>query len=297
MTDDFNESVRNRANADVKRLLREYGATGIQVLNRRETVVDFQTPFPGDQPIASGLEIEDGVVTRGTIRYGVLDKERFTTGPHDHPPSLRRLRRAVETTTPPGSLAVNVGFGDADRVPRPHVRLGWRPNDAGVQVIQNRSGGSAPVKETVEYIKRVGKEIRDEFGDEYVDPVPGLANAPLPVSEFVNKVRRGMDATDIEVRPSSRDGYEIRFTFTRADESRAIVTDEGDVLQYDVYLNTGFSAPTQEEWEDRAEEVGVPDSAFVTVDGSQKEVSYRSSIADGTLSVEEALEQIRRLRL
>jgi hypothetical protein len=106
-----------------------------------------------------------------------------------------------------------------------------------------------------------------------------------------------MDATDIEVRPSSRDGYEVMFTFAFADESRAIVTDDGDVLQYDVYLSTGFSAPTQEEWEDRAEEVGVPDSAFVTVDGNQKEVSYRSSIADGTLSVEEALEQIRRLRL
>lgn len=297
MTDDFEESVRNRANADVKRLLREYGATGIQVLNRRETVVDFQTPFPGDQPIASGLEIEDGVVTRGTIRYGVLDKERFATGPHGHPPSLRRLRRTVETTTPPGSLAVNVGFGDADRVPRPHVRLGWRPNDAGVQVIQNRAGGSAPVKETVDFIERAGEEIRTEFEDEYVDPVPGLANAPLPVSEFTNKVRRGLDASDVEVRPSSRDGYEIRFTFTRADESRAIVTDEGDVLQYDVYLGVGFTAPTQEEWEDRAEEVGVPDSAFVTVDGSQKEVSYRSSIADETLSVEEALEQIRRLRL
>jgi len=297
MTDDFEESVRSRANADVKRLLREYGATGIQVLNRREKVVDFQTPFPGRQPIASGLVIDDGEVIRGSIRYGVLDKQQFGVGPQNHTPSLRRLRQAVEAVPPVGSLAVNVGFGDAERVPRPHVRLGGSIQGEGVKVVPNKSGGSAPVAETIDYIEKVGERIRTEFEDEYVEPVPGLANAPVPIAEFVDVVQRGMEATDIEVRPSSRDGYEIRFTFTRADPSRAIVTDEGDVLQYDVYLGVGFTAPTQEEWENRAEEAGVPDSAFVTVDGSQKEVSYRSSIEGETLSADEALEQIRRLRL
>ena len=60
---DYKDEIRERADLGVESLLREYGATGVQVLNRRKKVVDFRTPFPGDQPIASGLEIEDGKVT------------------------------------------------------------------------------------------------------------------------------------------------------------------------------------------------------------------------------------------
>jgi len=292
---DYKDEIRERADLGVERLLREYGATGVQVLNRRKKVVDFRTPFPGDQPIASGLEIEDGKVTRGTIRYGVLDKSRFEVGPHNHPPSLRRLRRAVESVPAPGTLSVNVGFGDANRVPRPHVRLGWRPDDAGLQVVQNPTGGSASVAEAVNFIKRAGEEVMDEFNDEYVEPVPGLANAPLSVSEFVSRLRREVEADDVGVRPSTRDGFEVVFTLPPADESRAIVTDDGDVLQYDLYAPIGFDQPTQSEWEERVESAGVPASAFVSVSGGQKEVSYRSSIAESSLTVDETVDQFRRL--
>jgi hypothetical protein len=295
---DYKDEIRERMGGvgDIESLLREYGGTSIQVLDGRQKVVDFNTPFPGDQPIRSGLEIEDGMVTRGTIRYGVLDKEQFRTGPHGDPKSLRRLRRAVESVPAPGSLGVNVGFGDANRVPRPHIRLGWRPDEAGVQLIETGPGGAASVADTVRFIEAAGEQIRDEFEAEYVKPVPGVENAPLAVSEFVSATQ-DTDAENIMARPSSRDGYEITFTYPPAVQSRAIVTDDSDVLQYDINVPSGFGEPDLQQWVSKTDRAGVPESAFVTVGGDQKEVSYRSSIADETLSVEEAVSQIRSLSI
>lgn len=283
--------------SDVTALLRDYGATEIDVLEQPEqTVVDFQTPFPGEQPIRSGIEIEDGFVTRGTIRYGVLDKAAFTTGPHGDRESLNRLAEAVEPAGQPGSLSVNVGFGDAARVPRPHVRLGWRPGDSGKQIHSGTMDGSAPVAEAIDYIRRVGENIRSAFDEEYVEPVVGVNNAPLSVAEFVSRLQK-TDAHEIRVRPSSRDAYEVVFTFPFADQSRAIVTAAGDVLQYDLYVSAGFDAADPDKWNDRVDRSGAPEMVFATVSGNQKEVSFRSSIGDGPLAVEETVDQIRSLSL
>lgn len=152
-------------------LLRDWGAGDVDVHDGPTgSTVEFATPFPGDQPIRSGITFEGGF-KKSTVRYGVLDEDEFATHPANDPVQIRRLKRTVVDVLPvPGDTMILANFGDDHWPPRPHLLLGWRPSQAGSgEVVKQatRQGDLSP-DEIVDYIKRVGEAIRDEYDDEYV---------------------------------------------------------------------------------------------------------------------------------
>ncbi len=158
----------------VERRLREWGATRI---NTRRTgnhaSIDFNTPLPGDQPIRSGIQLEDGMVTEATIRYGVLNEDYFPTHPTNDNGALQRLRNVVQGNDVPSGALVVVNYGDDHRRPRPHLLYGWSPEGGTIEVSDleylqrgdpNEPAAPGPF---MDWVQRVGRDIRREFRGEW----------------------------------------------------------------------------------------------------------------------------------
>lgn len=154
--------------------LREWGATRIESRpvpgDEERYSIDFQTPFPGDQPIRSSLSVIGDAVNEATIRYGVLDESAFPTHPTDDPDQLDRLHLVATRSGVFDVGVVVVNFGDTHRLPRPHLLLGWKASvskDDEV-VVANDYDRDYPVDATLDIIERFGENVRREFRGEWV---------------------------------------------------------------------------------------------------------------------------------
>lgn len=162
---------------ELEQSLRGWGATVHNVmetgsLGAGDVTVDFETPFPGDQPIWSSAKVTADGVTESTIRYGVLDESRFISWPTDDIDQVHRLTDTVAVGPIDGAL-VYANYGDRHRRPRPHAILGWVPPDApGVpsremRVADGVTDRAVPVGAYVDWVMGVGRRIRREYRDEW----------------------------------------------------------------------------------------------------------------------------------
>lgn len=161
--------------AKMERLLRSWGATRIATRRADDYVsIDFHTPFPGDQPIRSSVQLGDGGVVEATLRYGVLEKDYFPTHPTEDNGAIQRLRGIVAGDDMPTDGYVLVNYGDTHREPRPHVLYGWAPTGA-IEMSELEYLQRGEVEEPVDiedfmgWITRVGRGIRREFRGEWVN--------------------------------------------------------------------------------------------------------------------------------
>lgn len=139
---------------------------------RGETVgIDFFTPFPGDQPIASSIQMQDGEIVEATIRYGVLEPVPFGEDhPTDSTVKLERLHRTIRDAWGPLEGKMLANYGDPNRQPRPHLLLGWEPSMAEYPEFL-RDGDAHDTfnaRQTMRRIIRVGEAIREEFDGKWV---------------------------------------------------------------------------------------------------------------------------------
>jgi hypothetical protein len=305
MTDDFKDEIRSRAESDpvdatVSRL-KEWGATSINVADIGVGAdLDFNTPFPGNQPIRSSLTIDGGAVKESVIRYGVLSKSDLGGHPQpalpgeEQPREIVRLKRAVNAPVYPGSLRVGVDFGDAGRLPRPHVRVGFT---GGVTVHEEVQGEPTPVADFIEWIISVGEEIRAEFDGEFVDTVPGMQNAPRFVADFIDAVSGQWDV--VEAAPSSITNTEITFTEALQDATVEL-NEEGEVVRLSATFGTSplaQEAPSEAEWRELVEDTDLPPeaTAFVREQSGKREVRWDAARSGAELDRETAASALRTL--
>jgi len=296
--DDFEASIRSRMNntvsAAVERL-GEWGATGIDTFETDVQTIQFNTPLPGSQPINSAIVADDGIVTASTIRYGVFAPEAFDTHPEPGSAEVRRLKRVVARVEYPGSLRVGVDFGDATRRARPHVRIG---NDGGLTV-HEMGGGDTELSDLVSYIIAVGAEIKDEYEDEFVSPVPGLSNAPRPVSEFVGIID---DKWDVDsAAPLSLTETELQVESSLSD-GRVVFDNDGNVVRFSATVQSNPldpDEPTLSEWEQTVESAGFPGDAMTTVTPrtGKRELKWDASKSGDPLPSRDVAQMYRSLLL
>lgn len=174
MTGDNEHGDGSGAVSEVVEWLENWGATDILV-GRQENpdtaTVDFHTPFPGDQPIRSSVDVVSGEVQEATIRYGVLDADLFAVHPTDDEAQVDRLKHVATRSGVPDVGLVLVNYGDPHRVPRPHVLWGWAfsmANDYEV-VIDDDPERWYPMETFMDVTKTFGRNVRQEFRDEWVD--------------------------------------------------------------------------------------------------------------------------------
>lgn len=119
----IDDRERSDVAAPILETLLDWGATDVNVFDSpRGVSIDFHTPMPGDQPIRSGVLVDEDGVTNATLRYGVADRAG--------PIGLMDLVAAVKKADPPPGAQYTVNFGDLEQYPpRPHVLVGWLPSE------------------------------------------------------------------------------------------------------------------------------------------------------------------------
>lgn len=154
--------------------LREWDATRLDVLQSPhgrgvDAQIDFHTPFPGDQPIRSGIGLRNGKVVEATIRYGVLMRSLYNEHPSNDTGSIMRLRSAVDVPSMPKGGLIVVNFGDTGREPRPHLLYGWKPS--GVEDYEVLGPGERHHRTDpgsfVDFVVAAGRAIMTEFFTEW----------------------------------------------------------------------------------------------------------------------------------
>ena len=307
MTDDFKEEIRARASGDpvdeTIAQLKEWGATQIDTTRVADGAsIDFYTPFPGNQPIKSTMTVTNGAVKESVIRYGVLSKADLGGHPataildERQPPEVNRLKRAVNKPIYPGSLRVGVDFGDGDRVPRPHVRAGYT---GGATVHEGVEGEPTPVPDFINWIISVGEEVRAEFSEEFVEPVPGLQNAPRFITNFVDGVSGQWEIE--EARPSSITNTEVSLTETLQDATVEF-NEEGEVVRFSATFETSplaGSVQSDESWRSTVDGVEFPPetTAFVREESGKREVNWDSARAGDTADADEIASALNSLSI
>jgi len=149
--------------------LLDWGAAGVIAVSRGGyDAVDFKPPFPGDQPISSGVEIRDGGVGQATIRYGVLDESQYVTHPSGDSREIGRIKAAIGRGNPPAGWTVLGNYGDPHHPPRPHMLCNWRPSMAeDVEVVQEAPPRGVSIRQFEPFMRRVGQAVRREFRGEW----------------------------------------------------------------------------------------------------------------------------------
>lgn len=308
MADDFKSEIRSRAGGGPVDMaisrLKDWGATSINAIDVGGNVaIDFNTPFPGNQPIHSSITLDGNEVVEATIRYGVLDKNALGGTPEPivfddepQPEAIARLQRAVNVPVYPGSLRVGVDFGDADRQPRPHVNVGVT---RGAEVHGAVPGQSTPMLDFLNWMIEVGEQIREEFDAEFVETVPGLPNAPRFIAEFADRVSSQWEVES--ANPSSITNTEVTLTKSLA-EATVEFDAEGGVVRFSAtFETTPFDpqAQSDEEWQETVESVDLPEdtTAFVTDRTGKREVNWDSARAGEMASAEQVASGLTSLAL
>lgn len=307
MTDDFKERIRAIASANdpvetAKTVLEDWQVGMIDTHPTREdqTEILFNTPLPGNQPIASTIVVEDGEVVEATIRYGVLSKQAFDTHPSQSDKSLRRLKQAINRVPYPFDLERRADFGDANRKPRPHLRVGNRVSPADDDVGLSGGGDKPPaVGAFLEYVIDTSDEMRNEFANEYVKPVPGLEDAPRFIRAFIDLVSGKWDVE--EARPSSITNTEVELTETLRDATVEF-NEEGEVVRFSATFGTSPLArevQSDAEWRELVEDQDFPPetTAFVREQSGKREVNWDSARAGDTAGRERVASALRGLAL
>lgn len=308
MTDNFKDEIRSRAQSGpvdqaISRL-KDWGATSINTVDTTQSVsIDFNTPFPGKQPIHSTITLKGGEVVESVIRYGVLDKNALGGTPtpaildEAEPPEINRLKAAVNKPIYPGSLRVAVDFGDGERTPRPHVRVGTPTS--GVTVHEGVNGEPTPLLDYLNWVKLVGEEIREEFDSEFVQTVPGLRNAPRFITNFADRVGSEWDVES--ANPSSITNTELNLTKTLG-EATVEFNEKGEVVKLTAVFDTSPLAPepdSDEQWQQTVDSVDMPPetTAFVTDRTAKRKVNWDSARAGDTADPEQIASALNSLAI
>lgn len=157
MTDDFEESIRERASppADLTPYIEEIGFINTKTEGTKQTIYDFFLG-PDDTPAFERFDngrfggtaiVEDGQVKKATIRVGDLEIDR---GADPVLPTVR-IEELVEQQDPP--VDVEVDLGDFEQG-IPHLRF-TAPADGGV------FGSGVPVDEFGRFMVDAVKAIRE----------------------------------------------------------------------------------------------------------------------------------------
>lgn len=154
--------------------LRGWDATRLDVLQSPhghdvDTQIDFHTPFPGDQPIRSGVGLRNGKVVEATIRYGVLIRSLYTEHPTNDTGTIMRLRSAVDVPSMPQGGVIFVNFGDTHRDPRPHLLYGWKPSGVSDNEVLAPGERHRPTDPGafMDFVVAAGRAILTEFITEW----------------------------------------------------------------------------------------------------------------------------------
>lgn len=305
MADDFKDEIRSRMGESavdvVERRLDEWGVTGLNSFETNDvTNVDFNTPLPGKQPIRSSLTISDEGVTEATIRYGTFNPDTFDSHPADpQDPAMQRLKRVVEQVPYDGSLPINVDFGDAGRSPRPHLRTAVSrggnmaeraANPATVHSGEGERGEPADPVAFVDYIIRVGEAIAAEYDDEFSTPVPGMANPPQFVVDFIDRVDEKWDVES--AAPASVTETEVELEATTK-EARVVFNPDGEVVRMSV---TAIPSPLAD-WDVVISDAGWPEEATTTQRGGKRITKWDGARTDETLRLKDAARMLRNVEL
>ena len=157
----------------LKERLAAWGATRINYTENGAVEdagqIDFETQFPGDQPILSSFSLDRGKVEQAAIRYGVLDGALFPTPPSRSHEQLDRLKMIATRSGVPDVGSVIVNYGDVGRDPRPHLLLGWESAYYGdyTKVTFDDPAHNYPPDTVWEVTKNFGENVLREFRNEW----------------------------------------------------------------------------------------------------------------------------------
>lgn len=130
--------------------------------------IDFVPPFPGDPPIWSSIVIEDGVVVKATIRYGVLESPPGVPHHSYDKEQIIRLSDLSQELTYKGSPTMVVDYGDTHWPPRPHLRMNPMSFDDEISDYVDRGNGSPMEQdEFISVMKDFGELIKEEYEGEW----------------------------------------------------------------------------------------------------------------------------------
>ena len=159
----------------LKERLTAWGATRISYHEASKYVdggtIDFETPFPGEQPIVSGIELHGVKVRKAAVRYGVLDGSLFATHPSRDVDQIDRLKMIATRSNAPDAGSVIVNYGDEHREPRPHLLLGWESVYYGemTKVTFTDPEREYRIDTAWPVIKQFGESVRREFRGEWAE--------------------------------------------------------------------------------------------------------------------------------
>jgi hypothetical protein len=130
------------------------------------TQIDFNTPLPGDEPLASSMTVDQSnQVARAVVRFGVLEDAAFIQDPTNDPQQIRRLHDAIDTGGKPVGHLIYGHYGDGRRRPRPHLVYGWQPAAVDeMHIVENGDPSNrVDVFEFIDYAEVVGRRLRRVF--------------------------------------------------------------------------------------------------------------------------------------